>query len=419
MDNLPELQTIRRGSASIINSGTTGQMLMYVLDRFGPHESLIRSRLGFGTLEACRTIRIIQLRLSTILEPVLEGKTEESIGFVGPRHYRSRLDAPTKEFIDAWKLGTDFEEDDLESLKGLGLDKSVVTFLTAPRQALLSVGASFGRWAFIRKGNGGYHLVIPWALADTITSAVHMGLLEGLSMKETGAYGLLRGKVFEKMVARKFTTAYRDVSVKVRAKSPGQVGDTDLLVDMAGHTRILVQCKGRLLRPIGKWFREEMFVSDLERNIIEAASQAKRALETQGEKINAYSVFIVLDAYFAGASAFSFAGGSIARSLENLPRPVILTYYDLDYLLRRLGEDELRTYLDWRMNVMRSRRFLLHDEMDVIWLYLNAGAQVLKNVEKRQVNVAVIGRDPVFYSETIHALDERIFPNGLPDGETT
>jgi hypothetical protein len=194
-----------------------------------------------------------------------------------------------------------------------------------------------------------------------------MGLLEKLSESEQGSYGRILGRRFEDLVANMFLQKWPGVHVS-RGKKVPNLGDVDLAVTLPNWGAIVVQCKGRLLRPVARWGREELFLSDLRRNIIEAANQAEKSLQIM-RQVNVSAVFIVLEAYFPGATFFSFGPGEVSESLQGLPHPVVLSYYDLEYLLSTVHSDALPEYLQWREAILKSRRFIVSDEFDMVRLF--------------------------------------------------
>ncbi len=356
-ESLNEIPTMLAQTKRIFNPGTGGQMLAYVLDKFGPHDLLLARHLGFTSQEACLSVRFLHARMLRAMARIPRSRFRRA----------DRAVVPPRSFFDAWSLGATLDEAGRRQLGAHGLSEKVVGFLTGEWKNFAESGSSFGRWAFARNARGDPVLLIPGMLCDTLVSSIHMGLLEKLSESEQGSYGRILGRRFEDLVANMFLQKWPGVHVS-RGKKVPNLGDVDLAVTLPNWGAIVVQCKGRLLRPVARWGREELFLSDLRRNIIEAANQAEKSLQIM-RQVNVSAVFIVLEAYFPGATFFSFGPGEVSESLQGLPHPVVLSYYDLEYLLSTVHSDALPEYLQWREAILKSRRFIVSDEFDMVRLF--------------------------------------------------
>jgi hypothetical protein len=413
IDSLPELETMMDSAWMIMNPGTVGQLLGYALDRYRAHTDLLRQYLGLTAEEVCRTTRVIQMRQEDLMRSEL-AKRFSAIGNFQKKRYQKRLDTPPNSFLTAWEQAVTLGPPDLPVLVRFGLAPAAVTFLTASPEEFSAHRQSFSRWAFIPRAGNRVQLLAPFTLAETAASSIHLALLEKLPESAMGQYGLSLGKVFERLVEGQFARHYPAVQIERRRRFSGQKGDTDLLVKIDGDSWILVQCKGRILRPEGRWGRRDHFVADLERNIVGAAEQAREALLRLPAGWRVEAVFVVLDAYFAGATMFTFSGGHLTEALADLPNPVVLAYYDLEYLLEKIGLPELRAYLTWREEMLRTKRILVQDELDLIRLYGRRQEGVIDVVREKEGNLFFVGEDDEFDRQSTRELDLRLF-SGNPN----
>jgi len=89
----------------------------------------------------------------------------------------------------------------------------------------------------------------------------------------------------------------------------------------------------------------------------------------------------------------------------------VLVYYDLDYLLRYMGRDSLFSFLEWQETILRTGRFYLTDEFDVVRLYLRRSEFPPGLFERMEFNLNFIGFDRDFQALTLAELDRRLFPD--------
>jgi hypothetical protein len=411
LDRIPESESMSEAASIISNPGSVGQMLNYVLDRYAPHTHLVKTFFGFTPEDICRIVRLIQRRMNDIISPFMIRRIGQ-IEDPARTRYRRKLDTPRKDFLAAWQDAITLGPSEITKLTEFGPAQEVVAFLTEEATAFSSRGDSFSRWNFVRVDPTKFQLVVPWTLAETVTSSIHLALLENLPQASRGAYGLKLGKVFEKLVRALFERWSPGILVESRKSFPGQRGDIDLMVRISRVGWLLLQCKGRALRPEGRWGRTDHYEADLKRNIDEAAIQARRALEAIPGRMKVESVLIVLDAYFPNATMFTHSGGPLDRSLAGLPKPVVIAYYDLDYLLRKIPQSELLSYLDWRQDILREGRFLLADELDLLRLYQKRHEGIIDVVRDREMNLAFVGSDREFEADTLREIDFRLFGEG-------
>src|SRR5438876_11370330 len=398
----------------ISNPGTPGQMLVYSLERYGPHSDLLMKHFRFLIEDLCRTVRLVHFHIEQILGPLL---TERMAGLVssGRTPHGRRLDTPPRGFLEAYEKAVVFTSDDVQRIEEHVGAKGCIEFLAGVPAHFSSRDDSFARWAFASRPDSRLQLLVPWTLAETATSSVHLALLSKLDPQEKGAYGRSLGSRFEMLVGNLFRRHYPGIRVDQRRRFPGQLGDTDLLVEIDDNAWVLIQCKGRALRPEGRWGRQITYKADFDRNVSEAADQAREALAAIGNERRIVSVFIVLDAYFAGVTAYSHASGAVAKALHGLPKPLVLVYYDLDYLLRHVGRNVLFSFLEWRETLLRTGRFYLTDEFDVVRLYLRRLEFPPGLFERLEFNLNFIGFDRDFQALTLAELDGRLFPDGGRD----
>ncbi len=408
LDSVLEMQFMTDLAWMIVNPGSGGQMLNYALDRYTPHSELMKRHIGFTARELCRAVRAIDWRIAGIMNfhlwlraATLENPNQKVSG--------PPLETPPKPFLDAWRRAIVLSAGEMAEMSKWGPVPAVVSFLTGEPAAFSSRGESFSRWAFMPRGDGRVQLLSPSTLGETAVSAVHLALLASLREPELGEYGRKVGAVFEDLVESLLYRFYGDIKVERRQRFEGQRGDTDLLANVQGDSWLLIQCKGRILRPRGRWGRRDLYVADLDRNVLEAARQAKDALDATPPDRKIASTFLVLDAYFPGATMFTHTGGSVGRALRDLPLPVVLNYYDLDYLLRTLPRTDLIPYLHWREDILRSRRFMVFDEFDLLRLYLRRSEGFTDIVRLFGGNMMFMGHDPDIDRTTLHELDLRIF----------
>jgi hypothetical protein len=391
--SLDGLRIMQAGISSIVNAGMPPQMLNYALDRFGQFDDLLRSRLGFSIEDACFASQVVSSRIVDATERFLTPDSAPRRRWFGEERYARRLLVPPARFVSAWLDSTSYPVDAAELHGASNLTHRLVDFLTTPTTGFSSRNKSFSRWAFVREDDGRSGLLISQMLADTVVSAVQLGLLERLTPAEKGAYGNRLGRGYEGIVENIFHRHYPELRTIPRVRDRPDASEIDLVVECDPEFCILVECKGKAIQPGARWGDARLFLSNLRQNIIEGAAQAQKAISEYGNPERIRSVFLVLDAYFPSATFLSYGGGGVASAIEPLPLPVITTHYDLDYLLRKIPATELPTYLKWRVSALKSRRLVVVDEFDLVRAYFTLRTMPEVGLLESGGKLVFLGRD--------------------------
>jgi hypothetical protein len=130
----------------------------------------------------------------------------------------------------------------------------------------------------------------------------------------------------------------------------------------------------------------------MERTIFHAAQQAHACQQALGlPRVEAN--LIVLEAYFPAISLQAVLPGSIGNALLGLVRPLVINFFDLDYLLAKIPPSGLREYLDWREERLRLQTIIPTDEFDMVRAFLIRHEARWDIGERKQVRVPIIGSD--------------------------
>lgn len=144
-------------------------------------------------------------------------------------------------------------------------------------------------------------------------------------------------------------------------------------------------------------------------HLICAGYQARAYLDQPGARQGVLATMLVLDGYFPFAPFYSTGTNEIADALRGLPAPMILTYYDLDYLLRRFREPELRAYLDWRGPMVAARSLVVFDEFDAVRAYFKFHEHLpAEAMIARKNAIMFTGFDPEFEIESLKEADQAL-----------
>jgi len=403
-----ETHTLRHWSSIITNPGTVGEMLSYLLDKFRPFDSTLHERLGFTSTEACRTILTIYFGLDDAFHSYVDRKTAFIRRRFGPEKHSKSLLTPPADFLRTWASVSRFPPDLWAHGRAPLLNRRVIDFLTTDIANLSPRGLSFGRWAFMREADGASSLLVPEMLTETLVSAIHFALFQDIDEERAGNLGRKLGRQFEELVAAKIRQNWPSVTVRERVIVDGVEGDTDLVVDVPGGKSLLIQCKGKPLRPVGRWGGILTFEDDLRRTIGEAGKQASASVRAFGGAERVGSVLIVVDAYFPGLLQTARGGLKDLSLWDQLPGLLVLTHYDLSYLTRRLSPEDLPRYLSWREELLTDGQTKVFDEYDLIRAYLKWRRTGFLGDSPGRAPDQYIGYDREFEKETLQQVGERL-----------
>lgn len=411
--NLDETSTIRAASCHISNPGSIGQMICYALDKYAPFDTMIERHLGFDTVRAFRSMRLLQMRLGEQMYKRLSPETLRKLS-ESRRGLRRALLRPPDDFMRAYKANAKITPDLLdmyEAFFGESLE-DILVFLSADVMNAGLEGGFLSRWCFLRDTNQNYLLPLPQSLIETLIGAIHIELLESLGDAERGAYGRQIGRVFEDIVAERFRVYLPKARVTPRKKlmSRGKPSDIDVCIELPDSSIIAVQCRARLLRPKGRWDKEEYFEADVVRNIIDASSQMHSTFDADSSLMEmAVTAIVVLEAYFPMSVNFIQSDSSIGRAMKGLPNPIIISLYDLEFMMWLIPESRFLDYLAFRMKVLESRKVNVIDESDLCELYRRHGddSEFFSRISSRPISAWVADYGP-FDLATLHAADIRL-----------
>jgi hypothetical protein len=388
-----ELELAKEGIKRIANPGPPPMMLTYAMDRYAPFNRLLRERLGFTIEQACFSESIITLRGAEAIHPFVTGDSPPKRRMFGPERYPRLLLTPPSAFVDAYMESGRYSPTRIKQARMPLFTERVIGFLTSTPQGFGSTKKSFSRWAFVDLGDGECGVVVTQMLADTLVSAVQIGLIEKLDERERGVYGREVGRHYEDLIAGLFRENYREAKIRSRVKVTPEAGDADVLVETSPTFRVLVMCKGKLLQPAARWGAQPLFLDNLARNVLEGVNQAKKVVKALSNTEPIASTFVVLDAYFPSMALLAYVESTLGDFTEGLPFPVVTTHYDLAYLLTKIRPDELPAYLRWRDLALKPRRLRVVDEFDLVRAYINTASNPLFDWTKPGPVVSFLGAD--------------------------
>ncbi|MCL4327993.1 MAG: hypothetical protein M1151_00680 [Candidatus Thermoplasmatota archaeon] len=389
-DDVEELTISRIASESIINPDSEARLMEYILDKFQPIDQLLFEKLGFRTRDLLRTIRYIEILMQAdfldyneIELPIFKMRRGS------PDHYKQEWEIPPYDFYIQWKRSNSFDlENEYSFLRPE--TKSVFRFLSSSQAAFSTKEYAFRRWAFLKKEIDTAVLLDPTHLANTLLTAVHIGLLNSVTQIEKGRYLESIGKQFEEMIANSFRQAYPFATINPNKKYPGQVGDTDIEVTLEEDFCILAQCKSNQLIQKNAKKDDRTFAEFYNKSVLRAAQQAKESLEFHPNAKSVKSVFIIIDSYLPGIFVLQGRSGDTYRALKELPSPIVMNYFDFKYLLYRIPFRNLARYLEWRDKVISLGILILYDEYDLIRFYLKT---VEEGLEEQMLDLFKFGAE--------------------------
>jgi hypothetical protein len=393
---------LRLQAGIIYNPGTPGEMISYAMDRFEPYDDLLRRRFGFTVGECCRTVLWVQAALRVSVRKYWEPRSVYYQRKQGPDSASHPIVTPPLDFAHRWLRGAAVGGDVLEWLTDMnGFNASAIEFLSAPSSEFDFKRKSFSRWAFLKDLSGFSILLIPGMSVETVVSAIHQGILEVMNAEELGNYGRELGRRFEDLVAEQTKSHWTSVKVDVRRRKDNNRPDADVVVSVPSGPRLLLECKGRALKPSARWGGILSFEDAIEDNIVEAAKQATEVLpEIESTIGEVRAVFLVLDAYFPGITTLWTRLPSVNRELKHLPTPVVISYYDYCYLAACIEQASLDDYLRWRTELLSLRQVYIYDEHDLVNTFRHRDeirAEVARNPNS---GLTVVGWDSGYHTET-------------------
>jgi hypothetical protein len=405
-ERLPERSTMRAAARVITNPGSPGQMLRYVLQKFDPCAAELQAALGFSCRDACTTVRIVLEHIVDQTAPYFVPGIAAYDRQVGTRQNATSVETPPASFLADWIAGSTYPSVRPLDTGGGVLNPRVIEFLTAEPTRFALPGPSFGRWAFALNDRAESTLLVSSMLTETLLSALNMGLLASLGADRQGAIGSALGDHFEELVANQFSRLFPPERVRQRVRRTPNGPEADFVVGLASGEQLVVQCRGRALSQRGRWGDPDRFSRDIEANIVEAAEQARRYLFDNLGGPPAISVLIVLDAYIPLAPFYTGSSGPIGTAVRDLPLPCVLSYYDLEYLMTALRENQLKPYLEWRGALLANRSLVVHDEFDAVRAFLRLhDSLATRLMNDRRLSVIYTGFDPNFEEEMLREAD--------------
>lgn len=243
-------------------------------------------------------------------------------------------------------------------------------------------------------------MLVPELLVESAVSALHIRLLEILPEQERSRYGNIIGETFEKFIANLVTRAWPAASVAARVQKRGWVGDADLLVRLSGGSEIHVQCKGKMLKPAGRWGRVETFRQSIHANVLEAARQARMAI-TDPKDPTTIAVLIVLEAAYPSLTTHIHQVPDLHAALTDLPHPIVLSHYDLSYLVRKVNENEFGEYIRWRERFLNCGLYRVTDEFDVTRAFLERDELEIRPRRSGEFPGTYVGSDEDYHRLTM------------------
>lgn len=366
----PEL--LASATTSITNPGTAGEQIIFAVKKFSSSKELLVRQLGFDIESATLTIMILTKYGAECLNG-LPDKTKEKYVNLQKRTIHN-LFLPPVDFLKAWEDATVIDIENLGTHPyGYPLDKNVIDFLSTDILSFKSDPRSFNRWAFLRLPDGRYLLLLNTTLRECLLSSVHFELIKSLDKKESGEFTRRIGKVFETVVIEEIKTRWKKANVIGRQDlfddRDIQIGDIDSTVSF-GTRKIIIECKGGALRPQGRWGSIEYLVYDIKRTVDKAINQLQKIRLAKPEVWEGVELtFIVLDIYVPYLTTYFVNDARWKEMTKDLPETIVLTYYDLRYLLWRLNELEFYDYIEWRKAYLKNAFCMPFDEMDLVYTY--------------------------------------------------
>jgi hypothetical protein len=324
-----------------------------------------------------------------------------------PHKYAGEILLPPVVFFEMVRDALILSADTLGKLPTIGLNPAVPRFLAAEHKDLAEPFPSITRWSFLRRRDGGLQLLEPQILDRELPSALHWGLVQTLDAHELGEYNRRSGTAFEEVVARRISRHWPEVVTRPNVRQDAQSPEIDLLLELAGRGLVLVQCKARPLSPKGRWGANRAFYLDMERTILRAALQA-RACENAFGTNRVVANLIVLEAYFPAISLQAVLQGTIGQALQGLVRPLVINYFDLDYMLAKVSSAALEEYLNWREERLRLQTTIPIDEFDMVRAFLIRHEARWDVGENKQVHVTIIGDDKDYQKACLEEADNML-----------
>jgi hypothetical protein len=419
--SLNEMAIIRMGCSNIRNPGSVGQMANLALDKYYPVDDLLGRILGFRSLEAFRTVRMLQKSMERQFPEKLSEDTIERIRTMRSRKHEIML-IPPKEFLLVHREACTITAKDLDQKEGLygGPLRKLVQFLSVSLDDARNQGGFLHRWCFLRQAEGDFLLPLPIHLMETLVSAIHAGLLGGMDEHEKGDFGHRIGRIFEDIVADRFRRYLPDSKVTPRYEVKAKAGlrdipDVDVFVEMPDGGLILVLCRAKALKYRTKWGKKENFEWDFRRNLHDQAAQFTEILRASPELLpRIRACFVVTEASFPGVSGFIRSESSLGTAFRDLPNPFALSLYDLELVMSYINPAKFSDYLDWHNKAVNLKELLVLDETDFVAAYHQYGddPNFFKEIKDKPRFLSVDDYSD-FSMRTLFALDNRL---GIPPG---
>jgi hypothetical protein len=419
--SLNEMALIRMGCSSISNPGSVGQMANLALDKYYPFDDLMGRILGFRSVEAVRTVRMLQKSMERQFPEKLSEDTIQKIRTMRS-HKREMMLIPPREFLLVHSEACTLTAEDLDQKERLfaGPLRKLVQFLSVGLDDARNQGGFLHRWCFLRQSENKFLLPLPIHLMETLVSAIHAGLLAGMDEHEKGEFGLKTGRIFEDIVADRFRRYLPESKVTPRHEVKAAAGlqdipDVDVLVEMPDGGLLLVLCRAKALKYRTKWGDKENFKSDFRRNLHEQAGQFTRILHASPELLpRIRACFAVTEASFPGISGFIRSESSLGMAFRNLPNPFVLDLYDLELVMSYIDPGKFSDYLDWHNKAVNLKELLVLDETDFVAAYHQHrdDPDFFEKTKNKPAFLSVTDYSD-FSTRTLSAVDRRL---GIPPG---
>ena len=391
-------------SSTITNPGSPGAMICYGLNRYLPLNDILIRELRIDVVSAYRTASLFHKRGVDFLDRI-EGSTQERFFECIQNRPISKMVAPPKDFLNCWEKIYRFNKDEIGStLYGRPVDWNLIDFLATDVVGLAKDRDFLNRWGILSLPSGDYQLLMPTSIIETITSAIHLELIRKMSQSDPAAYGDYSrrvGTIFEDIVRNEVETHWKGMKIrgpiKIFDKDGKTIGDIDILLENDQGKKILIECKGGMLRPKGRWGNTLYIGHDLERNVHHSSDQLVRILDSyEGLKESLIATFVIMDAYIPLVTTFVERDPDLRKKLQTIPNPIFFSYYDFTYMMGKIDEISIFDFLTWRRRLMDNVYCIFGNEMDTIRSYVQSKTvedDIIQKMAEKKVIFMMNGRD--------------------------
>ncbi len=373
------MELMRMGSSMIVGSGTTGQKVCFALKRFDPFRTDIKNSFGFDLASALRAQLLIfdwinetMLSKSPIITRTI-AQTQNAAG--GPIANNTPMKIPPSSFAEAYDSAITLDPAILaDRYQGSDADFSVIGKMATDIPRFCDVRSFMTRWYGVELSEGRYQIPLPDNTLETFVAAISRYLSESFGRSNAGSYARKSGRSFEKAVFELLKEGYPEAKIRSGVKfKDGEgniVGDVDVLAETADGRALLVQCKARRFRSSGRFGSREHIMSDFRRNVVEAFRQAHRILNTQPHIArNTLATIVVNEDYIPSSDRYLRSIIPEYPFIAELPKPIVMGYCDLEYLMARVPLEYIRSYVEWRDKWISRDVLETSDESDTVFAF--------------------------------------------------